>query len=64
MRDPEHEDIVSECEGCERVLKYYRGDRLICACHPFPRMKWLCGFPCESATHIDQKDSEHPITYL
>jgi len=59
MSNPKHEDIVSECEGCERVLEYYMGGRFICACHPFPRMKWLCGYPCDTATHI-KKDEETP----
>jgi len=61
MRDPDHEEIVSECEGCIRILKHYRGDRFICACHPFPKIKWLGGFVCEDSTHIEKDDKGYPI---
>jgi len=57
---PNHEDVVSECEGCDRVIKHWKGDRYICACHPFPRIKWLCGYPCEDDTK-NETHKEDPI---
>jgi hypothetical protein len=58
---PEHEPIVSECEGCDRIVKYWKDGKLICACHPFPKMNWWPGLPCEKATHINISDEEDPI---
>ena len=60
----DHEPIVSQCIGCCRVFKEALGDkREICGCHPFPRMRWLGGFPCDDASHLkknhDYEEGSH-----
>lgn len=54
---PYHEEIVSECEGCARILKRVVGDKkLICSCHPYPHIQWIGGLICPQATHYEHSE--------
>lgn len=55
-----HESIVSDCTGCNFIRRSFhrRDGEIICARHPYPRMKWLGGFPCEDASYRDEKPDE------
>lgn len=54
-----HEEIVPECKGCIRaILNVVGGKRWICACHPYPRMQWLCGTTCSNFFVQNDKDDK------
>jgi len=55
-----NEPIVSDCTGCHYILRH-RGadDEDVCNRHPYPRMKWLGGFPCEDATFNKKTDQDY-----
>ena len=56
----DHEEIVSECEGCIKIYKRLDG-KFICAAHSFPHIKWWFGDICRQATHIEHIPDEDPI---
>ncbi len=58
----DHEEIIPECEGCQRVFKCLNR-RVICSYYPFPHTQWWFGETCPQATHVKHEDEEDPIKY-
>lgn len=56
----DHEEIIPECEGCQRVYKCING-KLICGFYTCPHTQWWFGEDCPQATHIEHKDEEDPV---
>lgn len=54
------EEIVPECQGCERRIQTLK-KRMICAIHKYPLINWWFGESCPQATHINRKPEEDPI---
>ena len=53
-------EVVSECAGCRRIFKSYKG-KSICSYYVFPHTKWWFGEKCPQATYIKHKNKEDPI---
>ncbi|OPL16329.1 MAG: hypothetical protein AVO38_08230 [delta proteobacterium ML8_D] len=45
-------EIVEQCEGCARVVRYETGN--FCSVYPHPAMKWRKGI-CNFATHLTKE---------
>jgi hypothetical protein len=59
---PYNEEIVPECEGCNRVLYSVVVRKNICVCYTIPKTQWWFGFICDRATHHPQNPPlEDPI---
>jgi hypothetical protein len=52
-------EIVEQCEGCERVVKYDTGS--FCSVYPHPAMKWRKGI-CNFATHVKKEIAKDDTT--
>ena len=55
-----HEQIVPECEGCEKIHRCING-KLICSSYICPRIMWWCQEKCPDATHINHDLVEDPV---
>jgi len=56
----DHEEVISKCEGCIRILYSVVSSKRICACYKFPRCQWWFDQKCDQATHHPQVILEDP----
>ena len=49
-------EIVEQCEGCERVVKYDMGN--FCSIYPYPAIRWRKGI-CNFAIHVKKKKKKN-----
>jgi hypothetical protein len=52
-------EIVEQCEGCERVVKYDAGN--FCSVYPHPAMRWRKGI-CNFAIHVKREITKNDVT--
>lgn len=51
-------EIVEQCEGCERVVKYDMGN--FCSVYPHPAMQWRKGI-CNFAIHVKKEIAKKDV---